>query len=365
MKRFTEVTEPHLPSFDAYVEQLKGIWERRHLTNGGPLVTELEKRLKDHLNCDPGILCVANGGLAIQILIHALELGGEVITTPYSYVATTSCLLWEQCTPVFADIDEKSLCIDPAKVEALINPSTTAVLATHVFGNPCDVIELQRICANHNVALIFDAAHAFGVRHRGRSILDFGDASIMSLHATKVIHSVEGGFVASKNPAVAERVEWMRRFGHAGHSDYHGVGINAKMSELHAAMAHCVLDEAEQIFKTRHEIAKLYQDGIAQMDGLRLAFDLAPDTEWNACYFPVLFESEDQLESAKAALERADYGTRRYFYPALDRCGLPGAPMNSCPNAHRIAPRVLCLPLSSRMRVEQADEVLEILSGQL
>jgi dTDP-4-amino-4,6-dideoxygalactose transaminase len=362
MKRFTQVTEPHIPPLDAYVQRLQGIWERRHLTNSGPLANELEVRLKTLSDCSQTLHCLANGGLALQILIRAMGLGGEIITTPYSYIATTSCSMWQGLVPVFADIDEHSLCIDPASVESLITPSTEAVLATHVFGNPCDVLELERICRKHGLALIYDAAHAFGVRHLDKSILDYGDGSIMSLHATKVIHSVEGGFTTTADPTVAEKIEWMRRFGHNGHLAYHGVGINAKISELHAAMGLCILDEYDSICAIRRLHSRHYRDGIEQIPGVRFAIRISEDTEWNNCYLPVLFETEERLVSTANRLLEAGYGTRRYFYPTIDRCGLMESPEAECPVAHDLAERVLCLPLSTSMNPGQIEEVLDVVA---
>ncbi|BCX49877.1 aminotransferase DegT [Haloferula helveola] len=348
-----------MPPLDDYVRLLEGIWERRHLTNGGPLMVEFEGLLKKASGSDRPLHCVANGGLALQLTIKAMGLGGEVVTTPYSYVATTSCPLWEGLTPVFADIDASTLNIDPAAVEAAITPQTEAVLATHVFGNPCDVAALEAICERHGLALIYDAAHAFGVRHAGRSILDYGDASIVSLHATKVIHSVEGGFVTTRDPAAAGRIEWMRRFGHNGQEAYHGVGINAKMSELHAAMGICLLRQADAVFESRKALIARYLKGLPEIDGARFAFDLAADTEWNHCYFPVRFETEEQLLAAMTRLDAAGFGTRRYFHPSLDQCGLEGSAEASCPVARDVAARILCLPLSTRLELEHVDRILD------
>ncbi|MGE9269891.1 MAG: DegT/DnrJ/EryC1/StrS family aminotransferase, partial [Verrucomicrobiales bacterium] len=302
MKRISEVTEPHLPPLTDYVRLLEGIWERRRLTNGGPLVQEFEHQLRSYLESTSSLHCVANGGLALQLLMKAMKVSGEIITTPYSYVATTSCPLWEGCHPVFADIDDRSLNLDPAAVAAAITPRTEAVLATHVFGNPCDIEALQSLCDQHGIALLFDAAHAFGVKHQGRSILEFGDAAMVSLHATKLIHSVEGGIISTRNPEVSRKLEWMRRFGHDGTENYHGVGINAKMSELHAAMGLCVLQEADSILQLRRQRVTQYLEGLETMDGLRFAFDLQPGTEWNFCYLPVRFDHVEDLTRCKDSL---------------------------------------------------------------
>ena len=249
-----QVTEPFLPPLEEYVEYLKGIWGRNQLTNQGPLVQELEHKIQVYHQIDMPVHCVTNGGLGLQIILKALGVNGEVITTPFSYVATASCPLWEGCSVKFADIEPDHLTIDPAAVEAAIGPDTEAIVATHVFGNPCDCEALEAIASKHGLALIFDAAHAFGVRYKGKSILEYGDASMVSLHATKLLHAVEGGFVVAKDPLVAEKIEWMRRFGHKGPEEFYGVGINAKMSELHAAMGLCNLRHLEAILKKRQEV---------------------------------------------------------------------------------------------------------------
>ena len=365
MKKFTHVTEPHLPPLESYVRRLDGIWDRCHLTNNGPLIQELEQRLLSDLESDQYLHCVANGGLALQLLLRAMDIRGEIITTPYSYVATSSCAIWEGCTPVFADIDPHTLCIDPQAVEAMVTPSTKAVLATHVFGNPCDVDALETICSKHSIPLLFDAAHAFGVTLRNRSILNYGDASIMSLHATKLVHSVEGGFVTTRNDAVATRVEWMRRFGHDGFEAYHGAGINAKMSELHAAMALCVLDELDKIRDIRERLCGLYHDALNSIETVDFAFELAPDTAWNHCYMPVRFNDETTLLKAVDRLESAGYGTRRYFYPTLDVCKLGHSSSDSCAVAHDLAKRILCLPLSTALTADQVYEVTEVLEQSM
>lgn len=357
-----EVTTPHLPPFEEFARLAAGAWERGWLTNNGPLLLDYQKALRQALGCEAETLCTANGGLALQVLLRALDIGGEVITTPFSYVATTACPLWEGCRTVFADIDRASLCLDPAAVEAAITPRTEAVVATHVFGNPCEVGALESICAKHGLALVFDAAHAFGVRHRGRSIVDHGDGSIISLHATKIIHSGEGGLIATRRAEVAERAEWMRRFGHDGPYRFQGVGINAKMSELHAALGLAVLAEWTPILEKRHTATTRYRQGLDAIDGLRFAFDLAPETDWNSAYMPVLFDTAAAMHAAAGALRRAGYGTRRYFHPSLDTLELGGDTAGECPVSHDIASRVLCLPLSTEITADQIDAVLEILA---
>jgi dTDP-4-amino-4,6-dideoxygalactose transaminase len=351
------VTEPFLPPLEEYIGYLKGIWERGQLTNHGPLVIELERLIQESQFLDTPVRMVANGGLGLQIILKAMGIQGEVITTPFSYVATASCPAWEGCTIHFADIEPDTLTLDPAAVEAAITSKTEAILATHVYGNPCDCEGLEKIARKHGLALIYDAAHAYGVRYRGESILSYGDASMVSLHATKLFHSVEGGFVVCQDSAVAEKVEWMRRFGHDGQEAYHGVGINAKMSELHAAMGLCVLPYFDEIMRHRQAVCDAYHNGIKDLAGVRFGMTLRDSTQWNASYFPVRFESEALLLATVKKLEEVGVFPRRYFHPALHQIGLIAAPSSPCPVAEKTSREILCLPLSAQMNVADIDRI--------
>lgn len=352
MKRIN-VTEPFLPPFEEYVEYLKGIWERNWLTNQGPLVQELEQELQAYHQLSTPVHCVANGSLGLQIALKALGVTGEIITTPFSYVATTACPLWEGCTVKFADIEPDTLTIDPNAVEAAITPKTEAILATHVFGNPCDCEALEAIAQKHGLALIFDAAHAFGVTYKGKSILEYGDASMVSLHATKLFHAVEGGFIVAKDPAVSEKMEWMRRFGHKGTEEFHGVGTNAKLSEFHAAMGLCNLNHIGEILDKRKAICEDYDQALFKGDVSDLRVPVYRDeASQNYAYYPVVFGSEGKLLNAIARLESNGIYARRYFYPDLSECF--GA--ESLVGAFSIdaSERILCLPLSVSLSFEQA-----------
>jgi dTDP-4-amino-4,6-dideoxygalactose transaminase len=354
------VTEPFLPPLEEYIDYLKGIWDRNVLTNQGPLVRELEQSIQAYHLVDMPVHCVTNGGLGLQIMLKALGVKGEVITTPFSYVATASCPLWEGCSVKFADIEPDYLTIDPVAVEAAIGPDTVAILATHVFGNPCDCEALEAIASKHGLALIFDAAHAFGVRYKDKSILEYGDASMVSLHATKLLHAVEGGFVAAKDPAVAEKVEWMRRFGHNGSEEFHGVGINAKMSELHGAMGLCNLKYVQDILEKRKAVCLTYDQYFSSMaaGGLR-PFAYRQESSQNYAYYPVTYNSESSLLQAVARLNEANIFPRRYFYPSLSSCF--GDEHEGCPLAMDISRRILCLPLSSEMQQQDVKLVAETL----
>jgi dTDP-4-amino-4,6-dideoxygalactose transaminase len=352
-----QVTETFLPPLEEYIEYLKGIWERNQLTNQGPLVQELEQEIQACHRINMPAYCVANGGLGLQIMLKALGIKGEVITTPFSYVATASCPMWEGCSVQFADIEPDYLTIDPVAVEAAIGPDTEAILATHVFGNPCDCEALEAIASKHGLALIFDAAHAFGVRYKDRSILEYGDASMVSLHATKLFHAVEGGFVVAKDPAVAEKVEWMRRFGHKNYEEFHGVGINAKMSELHAAMGLCNLRYHAQILKRRQEICSAYDLALSR-NTMTQRLSLREGTQWNFAYYPVLFDTEAELLKIMSQMQSCDINPRRYFHPSLDV--IPGLGSVAPPAvAKNIAGRVLCLPLFEAMSATDIEMIIK------
>lgn len=349
------VTEPFLPPLDEYIGYLKGIWERNWLTNNGPLVQELEMRLQQCHGLSQPFYCVANGGLGLQIILKALGIKGEVITTPFSYVATTSCPMWEGCSVKFADIEPDNLTLDPKTVEAAITPRTEAILATHVYGNPCDVEGLQVVASKHGLALIYDAAHAFGVSYKGKSILDFGDASMVSMHATKVFHSVEGGFITAREPAVAEKMEWMRRFGHNGYGAYHGVGINAKMSEFHAAMGLSNFKYLEKLISVRKKICEIYDFQLSCLNYCK-ALQIRDHTTWNYAYYPIFFSSEDILIKIEKRLNGQNIFPRRYFYPSMEKISELGM-FDVMPISQYASERVMCLPLSHGL---QESEVFRI-----
>lgn len=362
MKRIN-VTEPFLPPLEEYVEHLRGVWGRNWLTNQGPLVCELEQKLQAYHKLQFPVHCVANGSLGLQIALKALGVKGEVITTPFSYVATTACPLWEGCTVKFADIEPDTLTIDPAAVEAAITPKTEAIVATHVFGNPCDVEALDAIAAKHGLAIIYDAAHAFGVTYKGKSILEYGDASMVSLHATKLFHAVEGGFVVAKDPAISEKVEWMRRFGHKGTEEFHGVGINAKLSELHAAMGLCNLRHVDEILARRKEVTEAYDSHIQSKRSesvASIALEYREGSTRNYSYYPVLFSTEALLLATAGKLAEKAIYPRRYFYPSLNAFECLGR-TTGLTESESIAKRIMCLPLSSSMDDKAINTVLNFI----
>lgn len=317
---------------------------------------EFEAKLQDYHQLSMPVHCVANGSLGLQIALKALGVKGEVITTPFSYVATTACPLWEGCTVKFADIEPDTLTIDPKAVEAAITPKTEALLATHVFGNSCDCEALEAIAQKHGIALIFDAAHAFGVTYKGKSILEYGDASMVSLHATKLMHAVEGGFIVAKDPAVSEKMEWMRRFGHKGSEEFHGVGTNAKLSEFHAAMGLCNLNHIEEILEKRKAICDAYDEALFVPNSIAGLSSLSyrSAATRNYAYYPVFFDAEHDLLRVLKNLESMNIYARRYFHPSLDSSGL-GDVSGDCRNSQSYALRSLCLPLAAT----DTNEVVE------
>jgi dTDP-4-amino-4,6-dideoxygalactose transaminase len=351
------VTRTSLPPIDEYLGYLREIWQSHCVTNDGPLVRQLEDRLQRFLGV-PDVCYTNNGTTALQIAVKALRLSGEVITTPFSYVATAGVLLWEGCTPVFVDVRPRDLTIDPILVAAAVTPKTSAILATHIYGFPCDVDALHDVARRHGLKVVYDAAHAFGCRLNGRALASYGDASCLSFHATKVFHTVEGGaVVANGSETTGRSVRLMRAFGHEG-DEHYCVGINGKNSELHAAMGLCNLSGLEATLGTRKRLHDRYT-GLLGNGVLEVPVPQASRFEYNHAYFPVLLPDEDTLLRAREALARINVFPRRYFYPALSR--IPYFDGASCPIAESAASRVLCLPMSELVTPSLQQEIVETL----
>lgn len=346
------VTQPSLPPLAEYTAYLVGIWERNRLTNNGPLLLQLEADLRHYLRM-PYVHFTSNGTIALQLAIRALELHGEIITTPFSYVATTSAILWENCTPVFVDIDADTFCLDATKIEAAITPRTRAILATHVYGYPCDVFAIEAIARRHQLKVIYDGAHAFGTQVAGRSLLSYGDIATCSFHATKLFHTGEGGAVLLHDEQLSRKVNLLKSFGHVG-DEHLMLGINGKNSELHAAMGLCLLPRVAGFIAARAELHHLYRRELA---GLPLTYPrLPPDTIYNYAYFPVLLETPAQLLQVQALLTTHGIDTRRYFFPSLNLLPyLDGAA--ACPVSEDAAGRVLCLPFYPQLGAEQVRRI--------
>lgn len=350
------VTKPYLPSQNKYKSYLIGIWNRNWLTNNGPLVNEFETKLKTYLNVD-NLLYVSNGTIALQLAIKALGLKGEIITTPFSYVATTSSIVWEGCKPVFVDIDTNTWNIDPSKIEAAITTNTMAILATHCFGNACNIDAIQSIADRHGLKVIYDAAHCFGTSYKGKSIFEFGDICTISLHATKLMHSVEGGLVITKSKEVISRLAYMRNFGHDGPEKFNGVGINGKNSEFHAAMGLCVLDDIKLILKKRKEQSEYYDYLLSKLSIQKQSIQLGCD--YNYAYYPVLFSNEEKMRCAIVELEKKQIYPRRYFYPSLVQ--LDYVSHYITPVAESVSLSILCLPLYHELTKQEQKEVAKSL----
>jgi dTDP-4-amino-4,6-dideoxygalactose transaminase len=354
------VTKAFLPPLEEYKKYLDGIWERVHLTNHGPLVNELEEKIKEYLGVKH-FYFINNGTIALQLAIKALHLKGEIITTPFSYVATTSSIVWENAKPVFVDIDPKSFTIDSTKIESAITVNTSAILATHVYGIPCDVEAIQVIAEKHNLKVIYDAAHAFGVCYKGISLMNYGDISTLSFHATKLFHTIEGGGVATNNDELAHRISYMRNFGHKGQEEFWGVGINGKNSEFHAAMGLCNFPHISSIMSTRKLLSEAYDLSFAEL-GVMLQRPTIPEhTAHNYSYYPVVFETEKQLLSVKDSLNASYVYPRRYFYPSLDK--LPYVHQDyPLVLTQSIASKVLCLPLYHDLSADSIKLICRIIA---
>jgi dTDP-4-amino-4,6-dideoxygalactose transaminase len=335
------VTKSFLPPRDEYIAYLDRIWQTSVLTNSGPLHGELEEKLKEYLEAE-NLLYVANGTLALNLALRALDLGegGEIITTPFTYVATTSSILWEKYRPVFVDIEPDNFTIDAGKIESAITKDTKAIMAVHVFGYACGVDKIADIASRHNLKVIYDAAHAFGVRYNGRPLTSYGDVSTLSFHATKLFHTVEGGACIVRDKDAAGRLALQKSFGHIKDTHYM-LGLNAKNSEFHAAMGLANFPYIGGIITERKKISETYD---ILLKGKVRRPKTQPELEYNYSYYPVIFKSEDELLRVFAALDAEGIYPRRYFYPSLNKLPYIKNPQ-SCPISEDISLRIACLPL--------------------
>ncbi len=350
------VTKPFIPPIEEYQRLLEGIWQRNWLTNNGPLVNDLELKLKRYLKLKH-LLFVSNGTFALQIALRSLNITKEVITTPFSYVATTSSIVWEGCSPVFVDIDSKSFNIDPTKIEAAITSDTQAILATHCFGNPCKVETIEQIAKKHNLKVIYDAAHCFGTRYKGQSIFKWGDVSATSFHATKLFQTVEGGAVITNDPELLREMAFMRNFGHAGPDSFHGIGINGKNSEFHAAMGICNLKYVDEILVSRKKQSDFYDSFLYRAPVSKPA--VSNDTNWNHAYYPILFETHEMAIRVKNAMEKKEIFPRRYFHPSLSSLNYVNA--SPTPVSDDVASRILCLPVYHELSEPEQELICRVI----
>ncbi|WP_428231309.1 DegT/DnrJ/EryC1/StrS family aminotransferase [Flavobacterium sp.] len=352
------VTKTFLPPLEEYNKQIKRAWDNEWLTNRGELVLELEEKLKKHLEVS-NIIVTNNGTVPLQIALKLLGNNGEIITTPFSYVATTAAIIWEKCTPVFVDIHPEYLTIDETKIEAAITPKTTAILATHVFGNPCNVIAIESIAKKYNLKVIYDAAHCFGVKFNEQSIFDFGDISTCSFHATKLFHTGEGGAMFTSDLDLKHQLFYSHNFGHNGPLDFHGLGINGKMSELQAAMGLAVFPYMDKIIDERKRVVNFYNDNLdfSKIQSVKIR----ENTNWNYSYYPLIFETEAQLLQTQKLLNENEIFPRRYFYPSLNTIKY----VNGCdmPISESIASRIICLPLYIGLKEEELFKIITIINS--
>ncbi len=364
----TYVTQPFLPPLEEFMPYLEKIWQEKWLTNNGSFHRQLESKLSDYLGVSHMSL-FTNGTIALITALQALRITGEVITTPYTFVATAHSLLWNKNNPVFVDIDPVTFNLDPDKVEAAITPQTSAILAVHIYGTPCDTEKLQQIADIYGLKLIYDAAHAFGVSHNGESVLNQGDLSILSFHATKVFNTFEGGAIICKDEKLKQRIDYLKNFGFADEVTVMAPGINGKMSEFQAALGLLQLDYIDQCIASRKTIANHYREALKETIGIRL-LPAGAEGEGNDSYFPILIEKEYPLsrDELYKKLREHDIYARRYFYPLVSDFpmyrGLSSANAEKLPVAKQVSEQVLCLPIYPDLEEEHQDKIIRIITEQ-
>jgi len=362
------VTKPSLPPFEKYIEYLKEIWSSKWLTNDGKFVKRLEEELKAYLNIK-NLILVTNGTLALQLILKGLEIKGEVITTPFTFVATTNAILLEKLTPVFADIDQQTFNIDPKDVERKITKKTSAILAVHVYGNPCYVEELQKIASKHNLKVIYDSAHAFGVEYKNKSVVNYGDASTLSFHATKIFNTIEGGAIITKNKQIIEKLGLLRNHGIKSEEEIISPGTNAKMNEFQAAMGLCNLEEVKGNIAAREKIYMHYKEELRRLTNVQFQKIIA--SKYNYSYFPIILESKKKRDQVYNELLKKEIKTRKYFYPLtinsryFEKKKIRGSEENGLEVSKSISDRVLCLPLYPDLEKENTDYIIKNLNDLL
>ena len=351
------VTKSFIPPINEYMLQVQRVFDNEWLTNRGELVKELENKLINYLDIT-NILITNNGTIPLQIALKLLGNSGEVITTPFSYIATTSSIIWENCKPVFVDIDPEHLTIDESLIESAITPRTTCILATHVFGNPCNIEGINNIANKYNLKVIYDGAHSFGVKYKGKSIFNYGTISTCSFHATKLFHTGEGGAIFCDDTILRNKIFYSHNFGHNGPLEFHGLGINGKNSELHAAMGLSILPYMDNIINLRKNIVNVYTKFLSNSN---LKFiKLRNETDWNYSYFPIIFENENSMKNVLIALNNEQIFPRQYFSPSLNTINY----LNNyqvMPVSESISNRILCLPLFHTLTDLEVEKISEII----
>lgn len=354
------VTKTYLPNKEKYKKYIDEIYENGWLTNNGPLVQRLEKRLAEYLGVK-NIVLVSNGTVALEIAYRTLGLKGYVITTPFSFVATTSSLVTNSLLPIFADIDEKTLNINPHNVEKLITPNTSAILPVHVFGNACEVEDIEQIAKKYNLKVIYDAAHAFDVKYKNESILNYGDISTLSFHSTKLFHSIEGGALIINDDELVQKARYLINFGIKNTEEIPHLGTNAKMNEFEAAMGLCVLDDIEEIKEKRKNILENYRKELKDLVQFQEQNENATE---NYSYFPIVFDIEEQLLKVQKALNDKQIFPRRYFYPSLDTLEYI-EPKQECKISRDISKRILCLPIYAELEKDVQKIIIKTIKDNL
>lgn len=365
-KELITVTSPLLPDLDEFTKELKNIWDSRWITNNGSYHKKLESALAEYLGV-PYISLFTNGTLPLITALQALRITGEVITTPYSFVATTHALWWNGVKPVFVDIDPKTGNLDPEKIEAAITPKTSAIMPVHVYGNPCDTGRIQEIADTYGLKVIYDAAHAFGVKVNDESILNAGDISTLSFHATKVFNTIEGGAMVMHDAKTKQRIDYLKNFGFADEVTVVGAGINSKMDEIRSAYGLINLQQVDAAIEARHQVALKYRKALRDIDGISFFGDI-PGVKHNYSYFPIFVEEKKYgmtRDELYFKMKEANVLGRRYFYPLISEFstyrGLESANPSNIPNAHKMADSVICLPMHQILCEEHIERILDII----
>lgn len=361
------VTQPFLPELNEFIPYLEKIWNNRWLTNNGPFHQELEAKLCEYLGVEH-ISLFNNATIALITALQAMRIHGEVITTPYSFVATSHSIMWNGLEPVFVDIDPTTFNIDPAKIEAAITPRTTAIMPVHCYSNPCDVEAIQKIADNYGLKVIYDAAHAFGVNYKGESLLKWGDLSILSFHATKVFNTFEGGAIISPDAKTKQRIDRLKNFGIADELTVTAPGINGKMSEINAAFGLVQLKHIDKAMKQRQAVDARYREALADIRGITL-YQHNNNANCNFSYFPILVEGDYPLSRDELydKLKENHILSRRYFYPLISNMpmyrGLSSAAISNLPQANQLAEKVLCLPIFNELTLDEQLQVIKVIKG--
>ena len=366
MDKQITVTSPLLPNLEEFNLMLKEIWNSKWITNNGQFHQQLEQNLAEYLGV-PYVSLFTNGTLPLLTALQALRVTGEVITTPYSFVATTHCIWWSGCKPVFVDIDPATGNIDPDKIEAAITPKTTAIMPVHVYGKPCDTQRIQEIADKYGLRVIYDAAHAFGVKVDGESILNAGDMSTLSFHATKVYNTLEGGAMVMHDEVTKKRIDYLKNFGFAGETEVIAPGINSKVDEVRAAYGILNLRQVDAAIEARHQVAIKYREALRPVDGISFMEDM-PGVRHNYSYFPIFVDAEKYgmtRDELYFKMKEQNVLSRRYFYPLISEFstyrGLPSASKENLPNAHKMADSVICLPMHHALGEEDVERILKLI----